>query len=67
MDEIKPRGRFFLLWFVGMLLSVQVFAQEIAIKGSVKDQLGEGVIGANVIVKGTTNGTITDFDGNFVS
>lgn len=66
MDEIKPRGRFFLLWFVGMLLSVQVFAQEIAIKGSVKDQLGEGVIGANVIVKGTTNGTITDFDGNFV-
>lgn len=66
MNAIKPRGRFFLLWFVGMLLSVQVFAQEIAIKGSVKDQLGEGVIGANVIVKGTTNGTITDFDGNFV-
>lgn len=65
IDEIKPRGRFFLLWFVGMLLSVQVFAQEIAIKGSVKDQLGESVIGANVIVKGTTNGTITDFDGNF--
>lgn len=45
---------------------VQVFAQEIAIKGSVKDRLGEVVIGANVIVKGTTNGTITDFDGNFV-
>lgn len=65
IDEIKPRGRFFLLWFVGMLLSVQVFAQEIAIKGSVKDQFGESVIGANVIVKGTTNGTITDFDGNF--
>ena len=66
MKTIKPRGRFFLLWFVGMLLSVQVFAQEITIKGSVKDQLGESIIGANVIVKGTTNGTITDFDGNFV-
>ncbi|WP_445323118.1 SusC/RagA family TonB-linked outer membrane protein [Phocaeicola sp. HCN-6420] len=66
MKTMKPRGRFFLLWLVGMLLSVQVFAQEIAIKGSVKDRLGEVVIGANVIVKGTTNGTITDFDGNFV-
>lgn len=30
-----------------------------------KDATGEAVIGANVIVKGTTNGTITDFDGNF--
>ena len=33
--------------------------------GVVKDALGETVIGASVIVKGTTNGTITDFDGNF--
>ena len=32
--------------------------------GVVKDALGETVIGASVIVKGTTNGTITDFDGN---
>lgn len=30
-----------------------------------KDNTGEAVIGANVVVKGTTNGTITDFDGNF--
>ena len=34
--------------------------------GVVKDALGETVIGASVIVKGTTNGTITDFDGNFL-
>lgn len=33
--------------------------------GVVKDALGETVIGASVVVKGTTNGTITDFDGNF--
>lgn len=34
-------------------------------KGVVKDVTGESVIGASVVVKGTTNGTITDFDGNF--
>jgi TonB-linked SusC/RagA family outer membrane protein len=31
----------------------------------VKDETGEGVIGASVMVKGTSNGTVTDFDGNF--
>lgn len=34
-------------------------------KGLVKDATGESVIGASAVVKGTTNGTITDFDGNF--
>ena len=35
------------------------------ITGKVIDETGETIIGANVVVKGTTNGTITDFDGNF--
>lgn len=35
------------------------------IKGTVVDNLGEPVIGANVVEKGTTNGTITDMNGNF--
>ena len=35
------------------------------ITGQVKDALGEPIIGANVVVKGTTNGTITDMDGKF--
>lgn len=35
------------------------------IKGTVVDATGLPVIGANVMVKGTTNGTITDMDGNF--
>lgn len=39
--------------------------QQKTIKGTVKDAAGESVIGANVIVKGTTNGVITDVDGNF--
>ena len=34
-------------------------------KGVVKDAAGEAIIGASVVVKGTTNGSITDFDGNF--
>lgn len=44
----------------------QVTQQEIKITGTVYDAVtGDPVIGANVIVKGTTNGTSTDFDGNF--
>ena len=35
------------------------------VSGIVKDATGEPIIGANVVVKGTTNGTITDIDGNF--
>lgn len=39
--------------------------ESIAIKGTVLDSGGLSVIGASVIVSGTTNGTITDMDGNF--
>lgn len=54
-----------LMFIVGILLSANAFAQQMVVKGVVKDTTGEPVIGANVVVKGTTNGTITDFDGNF--
>ena len=50
---------------VGCFLSIDAFAQQITVKGLVKDTAGEPIIGANVVIKGTTNGTITDFDGNF--
>ena len=39
--------------------------QEKKITGTITDEKGETIIGANVVVKGTTNGTVTDFDGNF--
>ena len=42
----------------------QATQQTVRIKGVVNDATGP-VIGANVVVKGTTNGTITDFDGNY--
>ena len=44
---------------------VKITQQSGACTGVVKDATGETVIGASVVVKGTTNGTITDFDGNF--
>lgn len=50
---------------LGLFLSVGVYAQSITVKGNVKDAMGEPIIGANVLQKGTTNGAITDLDGNF--
>lgn len=50
--------------FLSMLCLV-AFAQGRQVNGTVKDAAGEPMIGVNVLVKGTTNGTITDFDGNF--
>ncbi len=54
-----------LMLMVGCFLSIDAFAQQMTVKGLVKDTTGEPIIGANVVIKGTTNGTITDFDGNF--
>ncbi len=65
IETIKQRNKLLIAMMLGMLLSVQAFAQSLTVTGVVKDNMGEGVIGANVVVKGTTNGTITDFDGNF--
>ena len=44
---------------------VKITQQNETATGVVKDAMGESVIGASVVVKGTTNGTITDFDGKF--
>lgn len=46
-------------------LSMGFSYAQMKVNGQVVDQSGEPVIGANVLEKGTTNGTITDFDGNF--
>jgi iron complex outermembrane receptor protein len=49
-----------------LLLTLSMFAQ-ISVQGTVTDAAnGEPIIGASVLEIGTTNGTITDFDGNFV-
>ena len=49
---------------MGLFLSLGAVAQ-ITVNGLVKDATGEGVIGASVRIVGTTQGTVTDFDGNF--
>ena len=52
-----------------IMLAVMFFALDVSaqavISGHVKDETGEDVIGASVMIKGTSNGTVTDFDGNF--
>lgn len=59
------------LWKLCMALwlacwgGTKVFSQQITVNGTVTDTQGEPIVGANIVVKGTTNGTITDLDGNF--
>ncbi len=49
-----------------LLFAVQAFAQERAVSGKVTDaEDGSGVPGVNILVKGTSTGTITDFEGNY--
>lgn len=47
-----------------LTIGVQAFAQS-AVSGRVTDETGEPCVGANVLVKGTTIGTMTDLDGNY--
>lgn len=51
---------------LGLFTSVIAYSQQISVKGIVKDQIGEPVIGANVLVRGTTNGVITNVNGEFI-
>ncbi|TLX74348.1 TonB-dependent receptor [Labilibacter sediminis] len=71
MKIFFERSRYFstskMLVFVLMILfSSNVWAQEsINVSGNVSDDTGQSIPGVNVIIKGTTVGTITDMDGNF--
>ena len=49
----------------GLILSVSAFAQQIVVKGHVKDATGEPITGATVRVAGQEGGVVTDIDGNF--
>ena len=63
--ERKVKRSFQWMALLLMLLPLGVMAQTIQVKGTVVDNTGLTVIGASVIEKGTTNGVITDLDGNF--
>ena len=60
MEQLKKLFLSFALVFVSTIMYAQT-----EISGTVTDATGETVIGATVMEKGTSNGTITDFDGNF--
>lgn len=65
---MKSTTYYFKLSTLLLLLSfipIWAIAQSNTVKGTVKDSFGEAVIGANVTEVGTSNGTITDIDGNF--
>ena len=49
---------------MALLLTTTLFAQKVTVNGTVSDNLGP-VAGASVVEKGTTNGTMTDGDGNY--
>ncbi|HLW14059.1 MAG TPA: SusC/RagA family TonB-linked outer membrane protein [Flavobacteriaceae bacterium] len=55
----------FLTFLMLLMISSYAFAQEKRINGTVTDPSGSPLLGATLLVKGTTNGTSTDFDGNF--
>ena len=59
------KSKFLLMLLTLMLTSMTSLAQKRTLTGSVVDNTGEAVIGASVVQKGTSNGVITDYDGNF--
>lgn len=64
MKNVNLKRSFGLLSLL-LMIPVLVFAQNLAVKGTVKDPFGNAMPGVNVLQVGTTNGIITDLDGNY--
>lgn len=60
MNKLKT----FLLFTVINLFCFMTYAQQ-TVSGNISDESGDAIIGASILQKGTTNGTVTDIDGNF--
>jgi len=63
--QTKVKTRLFGLMLFILVTGFTGFAQSVNVTGTVKDETGEAVPGATVVVKGTQTGTVTDLDGNF--
>ena len=63
--DLKSLTRRAALTILSSMLCLVAFAQNHQVTGTIRDVAGEPMIGVNVLEKGTTNGTITDFDGNY--
>lgn len=65
LSKLKTNSWFFLtVLFIGLGTN-PMFAQGSKVKGTITDNQGEPLLGANVLEKGTTNGVVADFDGNY--
>ena len=64
MDKLIIPFRKGMVLFLLIVSSLVAYAQQ-TVSGVVVDEAGEPLIGVSILVKGTTNGSITDFDGNF--
>ena len=53
------------MFLLALFISIHAMAQKQLFTGVVKDVLGEPVIGASVVEKGSSNGSVTDLDGKF--
>jgi len=62
---MKDKTQTLFVLAASMTICATAWAQGRIVSGTVVDNLGEPVIGANVVIKGTTEGTMTDMDGNF--
>lgn len=60
-----PGSRKILFALLALLISCSAYTQTMTVQGQIVDSTKEPIIGASILEKGTTNGTISDFDGNF--
>ncbi|MCM1520531.1 MAG: TonB-dependent receptor [Lachnoclostridium sp.] len=63
--NLSKKPRYWLALLLSITFSLSVYAQNITVSGTVSDDTGEPLLGATVLVKGTTTGVATDFDGNY--
>lgn len=61
---MKPKKKYYLVLLLGFLVQLG-FAQEMTVSGNVTDENGLPMPGASIVVKGTSTGTETDFDGRY--
>ncbi len=65
LDQVALRSKYVLTCFALIFFSLQLSAQNAAVRGRVSDEKGEGLPGVTVLVRGTTNGAVTDANGGF--
>jgi TonB-linked SusC/RagA family outer membrane protein len=63
---MRKKMKIFILSLFGFLAMQSIFAQQNTLTGNVTDPSGEPLIGASVAVKNSSNGTVTDIDGNYI-